>query len=338
MRKIIIIIAVILAIAVSAILLINRGKKVSVEKNGSTSTPSPTISTNTQIVKVGTVGIALPFSFVAAQEKGFFEKNNLTIKNTEVLGVAAQSLASGQIQFLLTRPATPILATAEGADIKWVATLERTYSYSFFSDKPKNLIKKVGSNNAGTNDYYATIIALSALGIDPKKVEFVFAKDTNSKVLLFKNNAVDAGGLGISSTIRLQKDIPENYKELINLSDAPKAIVPDGVLTTGKFLSESPLVVKSFIKALIEASNWAKNNPKESVMIIEKKYSLKEDLAKKIYDDFLKTTKDNDFTSDPSLFKASFDAAVYGNPKVATFDINTFFTNDAVSDARKDIK
>lgn len=276
-----------------------------------------------QKIKIGTIDIDPSIAFLVAKNKNLFAKYNLEVEDINVRLGSTEALVSGQVDIVITRPLAAITANLEGANIRWIGLLEKNFTYALYSRVPKEKIKTVGINKIGTPDHYHTIVLLNAAGIDSTKVNFVQTTDGRGKIIMLNDKTIDAAGLSIYYVLPAEKDVL-TYDKLFTVNNQPGSEIPLTAFTTEKFLTSSPETAQNFLKALIEATFWAKKYSQETIEIITQAQKIDQDKAKIVYEEFLKNTQDLDFTPNSLILEPGLKAIAQVKENAGSSDIQSF--------------
>ena len=296
--------------------------------------PQPTLSQiQTQKIKVGVIDVDPSVAYSAAENQGFFPKYNLEVETVNVRGGSVESLIAGQIDFLIMRIASPLSASLEGADIRWIGLLEKNFPYILYSRVAKEEINVIGVNRLGGVDHYHTLIALDAAGINPAKINFIPTEDGRGKVIMLSKRQIDAAGINLFYAFEAEKELT-NYQEIINLTDQSESAIPLGVLTTEKFLNSSPDAAKNFLQSLIKATFWAQKHPQETTEIISQANKISLDQAKIVYEQFLSNTQNANFTLTPEIVQPILKAISDVKEKAVDFKFDSFVNNWIVEEIK----
>lgn len=253
-------------------------------------------STTTGSESNGTVRIASPPTFASpffSKEKGFVEAKfaEIGVKvewlNFQTGAAATEALVGGHLDLSSSAPLPPITATAAGSDLKVVATNSRfdkgnaiiVQSGSSIGSIADLKGKKVGVAK-GTMSYDLLVAALEKSGLNLSDVNIIHLLPDEGQAA-FESGNVDAWAIWdpyVSSEVINQKaKIIVNGEEL-------GLIIPNFTLTRGDFLKEHPDWVEVFMRASLEAIQWANDNKDEATQLFADKSKLSPEIAKMISD------------------------------------------------------
>jgi ABC-type nitrate/sulfonate/bicarbonate transport system substrate-binding protein len=257
-------------------------------------------------IRYGTTGgIAYP-TMIIAEEKGFFRKEGLEVKTTDLAGsgIVAEALASGNLDLGNASPATSVLAIAKGAKLTLVSGLEST-----FTDKSGHkweavyIASRTGENIKGVQDFKGRRVAVNDLGsiynympmeqlrkagLDPKKDVTIVPIPFGQMAGALVQKQVDAI-IGTYDAIyqvrqRMPVDIIGDQSSMEGLDIG----LTSSIAASNDFLKKDPDAVVRFLRALLQARQWldgavAANNP-EALDIIARVMKYNPDRAKKFWE------------------------------------------------------
>ncbi len=216
------------------------------------------------------VGVWAPnFLAYVAQEKGYFEKNNVDVNITLVQDYAAtlRDYVDGEYDGMFVVYSDALLQDSEGIDTKVVFNTDISNGADPIIGKVDNLTelkgKKVGVDGINSFSHYYLLESLEKVGLGEGDVEFVNMPAQNISDAL-KKSEIDAGHTYnpyISDTLK------EGFKIL-----STGAILP-GVMTTvlafhSDTVEQRPIDIQNIIKSLIEAKEDYDKNKEQDIEIM----------------------------------------------------------------------
>lgn len=225
-----------------------------------------------------TIGL-FPSSTVAAIQlgidQGYFEEEGIDLEMLLGQGSSAQlpSLSSGSIEFMLSSPTTPLLATTQGLDLKIVAGYGKNRS-EIVEDSVAVLTAE-GSDIESAKDLEGKVVAINALGSigdigireaieldggDPDKVTFV-QLGFNEVAAQLESGEIDAGMAGppfMQQITHQGGKVISDFIQEADLSGAELVIVSSAALT-----EEDPGLVEGFVRGLDKTLEYAEQNQDE---------------------------------------------------------------------------
>jgi NitT/TauT family transport system substrate-binding protein len=227
-----------------------------------------------------------------AQDAGFFKKNGLDVTLTGESGLGentVKAVLSKQIDIGVMgfRDAVRPIIDAKETEVAFIASLAANpFNFLAHSDikSPQDLKgKKIWTAQFGRGPDVATRVVLRHLGIDPEKdVQLITCGECTGS--LVDNPVVGVkwifdGKVSASLANRgTLKDIEKEGKKVTVLADFIDSglyITAADVIVRSDWLKANRESAKSFLRALIEATAYAKKNKDASDAIL-KKYLLKE--------------------------------------------------------------
>lgn len=245
--------------------------------SGGESTAAAAGSGNSDLRDV-TIGL-FPSSAVGAIQlgidKGYFEEERLNLELLLGQGSAAQlpSLSSGSLDFMLASPTTPLIATAQGLDLKIIS--------GYAANRPDIVEDSVsvlvgpGSDIKSARDLEGKTVSINALGSigeigireaveldggDPNKVTFV-QLGFNEVGAQLESGQIDAGMAGPPFMQQIVADggsVISDFIQDADLGGAELVIASSGALTR-----DDPEVIESFVAALDKTLAYAEEHQDE---------------------------------------------------------------------------
>lgn len=327
----IIAIAVFLIMAVAGFFKYNPAEKIS-------ENPSPAESMKElkklRLVYMKDVGDTA-FLIDFAQDKDFFKKNNLNVELNPVTNKAANILAAGEADVTITGLTGPLTMYLNGAELRWLASSFRNFSYfgvSRFSKENTSQIKKVAINEFGKEPHFAMVAALKNLGVDPANVEFLAIPFVSQGPMLDKGE-IDFVLLPSEKFLIDAKAEEKHY--VFEPSDILKDFnSPRSIITTKKAINSSSEELKLFVSAVGEALKYIPEHPDEVKDYIRQKYGFSAERTQKTYDLFVQSEKDIDFVPQKEYISGIVDLVVKeAKPGDPNRDIDGFIYADFAKEA-----
>ena len=208
---------------------------------------------------------------IVAIERGYVADEGLTVKIIRAGGGSAtQALLSGQLHFS-SSAGSALSAALRGGFVKIVYTNMSRPTYRLVSNKPEiktleDLVgKKIAINTFGDTGHLATLLLLKKYGLDPKSFLFIAVRN-EARFSAFISGAVDAAPLtprDIAQVSPLKGHI---------LADTTKEVqlVWNGVAVSSKLLTENPLLVERFLRAVAKGREFARRHKEPTIAMIAK--------------------------------------------------------------------
>lgn len=238
-----------------------------------------------------------------AQHRGFLKDENLELELPAMLpNIAHNALLSGEVEYHGVADSALRLA-AKGAPLKSIFFSARLPNY-FVMAKPT--IKSVSelrgrmiavSRFGGTTDLAARV-ALQANGLDPQKdVTLIMIGLGNTRNAALIAGSVDANIANPPDNSMLKQ---KGFRELLFLGDAME-FPSNGFTTTEKRLAENRDQVKRLLRAFYRGLLFTRDNPEESIKIVEREWKLDPATARDSFLSIMKAASRDGTSSDAGL-------------------------------------
>jgi NitT/TauT family transport system substrate-binding protein len=225
------------------------------------------------------MGIAFVNARVAplwvAEKEGFFRKNGIDIKLTNIPGgtQVAQALLSGGIDISFADPSSTISAIAAGAQLVEVMAITTIMPYYLVGAPEVKTVadlkgKRVGSSGLGLSaSRLALLVAFGTLGLDPNR----------DKITLVAAGLEPERMAGLAAGAIAGTVIGPEYRSKIAqlglniLADLRTIKIPweqDALVTSRKFLEAKGEVVERVMKALLQGNAYVLN-PANRTSVVE---------------------------------------------------------------------
>ncbi|HEY2989174.1 MAG TPA: ABC transporter substrate-binding protein [Candidatus Binatia bacterium] len=210
-----------------------------------------------------------------AQEAGFFRKNGLEVQLVHVVGGprAVQVLTSGSAVVAQVSGLPTVQSALQGTDIVFIAGILNTLNYQFIVDKtiqkPDDLKgKSVAVSRAGSSSDFATRFALDRYGLVPgKDVTLVEIGSQPDRFAALESGRIQGVMVEVPLTLKAKK---MGFKVLADLQMLGLEYQATGLATTQAMIKSRPEIIRSIMKAYVEAIHYYKTHPKESIAILQK--------------------------------------------------------------------
>ena len=225
-----------------------------------------------------------------AKEKGFFEKNRLDVQVLLIESgtTSIQALVAGETQIAQLSGGVILSSGLAGSDVVCISGLENLSAFSLIAQKEIKSAeqlkgKRLAISRFGSASDLAARLILQKLGLNPDKdVTLLQVGGTSTRLAAITKGAVE------STVITPEFYILARKVGVTTLADPLSAKIDfpqNSIATSRSFLKSHPETVTQYLKAIIEATHYFKNNRDESVRILSKylKIDDKEALAQ-IYD------------------------------------------------------
>lgn len=208
-----------------------------------------------------------------AKEKGFFGKYQLDVDLVLIESGTTniQALLAGEIQIVQTAGGIVISSGLAGSDVVTIAGLENRLAYSLIAQKEVKTAdqlkgKRLAISRFGSASEIGARLILQKLNLIPEKdVALVQVGGTSTRLAAVTKGAV------ASTVITPEFYLLAKKAGLTTLAD-PKSIKIDfplnGIVARRAFIKSQPAIVSQYLKAIIEAIHFYKNNRDESIRIM----------------------------------------------------------------------
>jgi NitT/TauT family transport system substrate-binding protein len=238
-----------------------------------------------------------------ALHHGFLKDENIELELPAMLpNIAHNALLSGEVEYHGVADSALRLA-AKGAPLKSIFFSARLPNY-FLMAKPN--IKSVSelrgkmvavSRFGGTTDLAARV-ALQANGLDPQKdVVLIMIGLGNTRNAALMAGSVDANIANPPDNSMLKQ---RGFRELLFLGDAME-FPSNGFTTTERRLTEHRDQVKRLLRAFYRGLLFSRDNPEESIKIVEREWKLDPAMARDSYQSIMKAASRDGAASEAGL-------------------------------------
>jgi ABC-type nitrate/sulfonate/bicarbonate transport system substrate-binding protein len=216
-----------------------------------------------------------------ARKYGIFKKHGLDIEAVYIPGgsTVVQAMVSGEVQFGRGSPNEVVSAHLAGFPLKIITALMNKFAYSFVTPmsvaKPQDLKgKNIAVSRYGSGSDFITRMALKSWGLDPgKDVNILQIGNSPDRLAAMTGGKVHGSILSLSQTPRAKK---LGLRVLADLSQLDTEYLQAVLYVTSTFIEKRPDVIRSFLKAYLEAIQMFKTNRPAAYDIIERNTGLKD--------------------------------------------------------------
>jgi ABC-type nitrate/sulfonate/bicarbonate transport system substrate-binding protein len=233
-----------------------------------------------------------PISGVAivAKQQGFFDQYGLNVEVSNFTSgkQCLETVVGGGADIATTAEAPTTAAAMAKQPIAFLARMEYSdlKTLTLTSAEIGTIAdlkgKKIGFT-AGTGSEVYTMSVLAKAGLSPDDVELVNLRP-QEMIPALASSSIDAyntwephvsnGKKSMGDQV-VQIDTSGIYSETFN------------IVTTTDYLKEEPEVAENFLRALIDAEQWMKENPTDAIAVIAKTVEMKEEDLAAIWDDYI---------------------------------------------------
>jgi NitT/TauT family transport system substrate-binding protein len=219
------------------------------------------------------------FLAYVAQEKGYFDKNNVDVNVTLIqdYAEAVRAYSNGEYDGMFIVYSDAIIQNAEGVDTKVVFNVDTSYEADAIIGSVDNLTdvkgKKVGVEGINSFSHIFMLKSLENVGLAEADVEFVNILGQNIPEALV-NNEIVAGHVYEPFII---EGVKKGLKILSTGADIP-GIITNVLVFHSDIVEQRPMDIQNIIKSLIEAKEDYDKNSEQGVEIMSSKSGLSKNL------------------------------------------------------------
>jgi NitT/TauT family transport system substrate-binding protein len=239
---------------------------------------------------------------IVAIHRGFFKDENIDLELIRLVPtVAHNALLLNEVQYHGLADSGLRLA-AKGAPLKAIFYGADRPMYYLVGKKEFRTVselkgKRIGvSTFGGTSDMSARLL-LKKHGIDEKNTVLLQFGNEGTRVNALRAGAADAIIVPVPAVAILKQD---GYHEIAFVGDAVE-FASNGYTTTDKRIKENPQEVKKVVRAIYRGLRFAKENPGDTVKIIEKEWKIKSDIARGSYEAIIKALNEDGIIGERQL-------------------------------------
>jgi NitT/TauT family transport system substrate-binding protein len=231
---------------------------------------------------------------IVAIQRGFFKDENIDLELIRLVPtVAHNALLLNEVQYHGLADSALRLA-ARGAPLKAIFYGADRPMYYLVARKDIRAVaelngKKIGvSTFGGTSDLSARLL-LKQHGIDEKNAVLLQFGNEGTRVAALRAGNADAIIVPVPAVAILKQ---EGYREIAFVGDAVE-FASNGYTTTEKRLKENTGEVKKVVRSLYRGLRFAKENPEETIKLIEKQWKINNDIARLSYEAIIKALNED---------------------------------------------
>ncbi len=218
-----------------------------------------------------------PPNFLAyiAQEKGYFEKNNVNVNLTLIQDYAdaVEDYVNREHDGMFIVYSDALIQNSQGIDTKVVYNVDTSYDADAIIGNVDNLTdvngKKVGVEGINSFSHYFVLKSLENVGLDEGNVEFVNIPAQNISEAI-KKGEIDAGH---TYNPYMSDAVKDGFNILSIGADTPGAI-STVIAFHSDIVKQRPQDIQNFIKSLIEAKEDYDKNTDEDIELMSLKTGI----------------------------------------------------------------
>jgi NitT/TauT family transport system substrate-binding protein len=281
------------------------------------------------------VGDELPLWI--AQEAGYFKKEGLDPALTFLpsrQGIPA--LLSGQVEIAAIGGSDGVSAAAQGAKLKYVATLSPVYTFQFWVRpqyaKPAALKgQRIGITTTSGSVYAATVVSLRQLGLSVSDVAITPLGKVSSM-----DNALLAGSIAAAAS---HPPATYEFKQhgFVNLVDLAEKRIPavnTGIVALTPYIKSHGDVVQHVVNAIVQGLHREKTDKAYTEKVMRKYMGVTDKaILDFTYDFYAKHVAPDVPLTKADQLDAAKEALSAHNPKVKALDVASIIDQSFVKKA-----
>ncbi len=215
-----------------------------------------------------------------AEDQGYFEENGLevTIKDYESGKAAANILIAGEADIATAADDVFISNALDHADLRLFGTVATAEVTELVARKDKGIItindligKKVGvTKNTGCEIALASFLLDNGLSIN--ELELVDLKPSEI-VKAILNGDIDAAVTWDPNVYYIKKELGDNAVSWGNIQESFYFVL----ITKKEWLENNPAAAERFMKSVLEAEDYIKDNSEEAKEFIKNRFDYEQD-------------------------------------------------------------
>lgn len=210
-----------------------------------------------------------------AYEAGFFKKNGLDVEFIFVEGGprSVRAVASGEVPIGLVAGAPVLQSNLQGSSVVLITGFMNTMDYQFVVDKkitqPDQLKgTTVAVSQSGSSSDFATRYLLQQYGLEPgKDVTILEIGSQPARFAALGSGKIQGVMVAIPLTLTAKK---MGFNILVDLQMLGLEYQYTALATTREFIKSRPDIVRSVVKASVEAIQYLKTHRQETLEILRK--------------------------------------------------------------------
>ncbi len=228
-----------------------------------------------------------------AHEKGYFRKYGLDAHLEFITGSnqTAAAMMAGKVDFTNAGGGAVVESDLAGGDLTIIGSTVPYFLNSFFCQPEFHSVqelkgKRIAVTTLGTATDFARRMVMQKAGLNPDRDAVVLQTKGVSEILqaLLTKNAEAGMVLPPLTLIARQKGL----RELVNLTAERVPYIQTSVTTTRRIIQRDPDLVENFLKAILEANAFEKQDPKGTRQILSKYLkNMNDELLDETYNQFV---------------------------------------------------
>ena len=264
-------------------------------------------------------------------EQGFYRKHGLNVETIymRVGSLAASSLASGDVNAVLTSSNAVLNLAAGGLDVVIIASLFQRPEGDFMArpefKRPEDLKGKlIAIQSIGGGGWANNMLALDYLGLDPDRdgIRFIVLGDQPSRIQALETGRAQASWMGSTFSAPLKK---KGYTLLVDLSRAPIPYVGSSLVVKKATAHQEPKIYDALLKGTIDALRFFQKPENKPVVLKTMAKHLRLNRAEdaEIGYNAMLAAYSSDFRPKPEGLQKIYSILSRTNPKLSTLKPET---------------
>ncbi len=228
-----------------------------------------------------------------AYEKGYFRKHGMDVQLEFITGSnqTVAAMMAGKVDFTNAGGGAVVESDLAGGDGVIIGSTVPYFFNSLFSQPEFHSVqelkgKRIAVTTLGTATDFARRMIMQKAGLNPDRDAAVLQTKGVAEILqalLSKN--VEAGMVLPPLTLIARQ---KGLRELVDLTTARVPYIQTSVATTRRIIQRDPDLVENFLKAIVEATAFEKQDPKGTKEILSKYLkNMSGDLLDETYNQFV---------------------------------------------------
>lgn len=214
--------------------------------------------------------------FWAAADLGIFRKHQLRVELVYIGSspIAMASLLSGEVDIVAGAGPGPVAAYLRGyRELAFFGSINNNFLWMIYAHPSVvNLAalrgKRVGTTRFGGTHDFATRYFLKRAGLDPRADLSLIQRGAQPDLMAaLSNGSIDAGALGFPYNLVAKKN---GFRELADLTQSGVSYPSSALVARRRLLVEQRQQVEAFLRATVEAIDFVKKQPAQSLAIMRR--------------------------------------------------------------------
>jgi NitT/TauT family transport system substrate-binding protein len=212
-----------------------------------------------------------------AQEQGYFTGNGLDIimKDYQSGKAAADALLAGEADISISAEFVLVSNSFDNPDLRALGTVDTVENMELIVKKDSGILqssdlkgKRIGATKKSVGEFFlGTFLVFNGLSLNDIEIVDLKPKDMTDALL---NGDVDAVLTWPPNTFDIKNRLKDKVISWSGQSGQKYNMI---LIAKEKFIEDNPKAIERFLKSIIRAEEYVKNNNKEAKDFIAKKYN-----------------------------------------------------------------